>query len=220
MIEQTIIKFKRKINKKIETGDKFGRLEVIEKGYKKNNHWYYKCRCECGNTVFINGSKLNNGNTKSCKCLRKEMVTKHRLIGSPEYQSWQSMIQRCINPNNSSYDNYGRRGISVCPDWLNSFEKFYMDMGKRPRGLTLERINNDGNYKPSNCKWATRIEQSRNKRKRKDNKTGITGVCWDKRYQKYVAQIMVGNKRYFLGYFDQIKNAIVARETAEEKYWK
>ena len=99
----------------------------------------------------------------------------HGKSRSREYGSWQTMVQRCTNPNNTNYFKYGARGITICDSWRDSFEAFYNDMGKRPEGTTLDRIDNDGNYEPNNCRWATITEQNWNKRPKK-NSTGYPGI--------------------------------------------
>jgi hypothetical protein len=125
----------------------------------------------------ITGGNLKYGISKSCGCLSREVTSKrlrlrpihektHGLTYSPEYVSWDSMIQRCTNPKNRAWRYYGARGIRVCNRWLRSFAAFYADMGRRPVGRSLDRRKNDGNYSPSNCRWATKATQMSNKRQR------------------------------------------------------
>ena len=138
----------------------------------------------------------------------------------PEYRSWSSMIERCTNPNHEYYNDYGNRNITICERWRNSFESFLEDMGPKPSFIhTLERIDNNGNYEPGNCKWGTKMEQSRNQRLRKDNKTGVRGLYWNKRLSKWGLEIRANGKRIHVGTYDTIEEAAKARELAEEKYW-
>ena len=134
-------------------------------------------KCECGRTSTALASKLVNGRQKSCGCYRKELLEagnlKHGFASrnkpSPEYKTWVSMLGRCHNAKDRAYRNYGARGIKVCDAWRASFENFIRDMGRRPsKDLTLDRIDNDGNYEPGNVRWATRQAQSRNRRPAKD----------------------------------------------------
>ena len=136
---------------------------------------------------------------------------KHGMARTPEYKSWQSMVQRCTNPGNRDFKNYGGRGIRVCDRW-KAFPNFYADMGDRPEGLTIERIDNDKGYSPGNCKWVTCFEQNQNQRMDSANKTGVVGVSFDKKSKRYRVQVKRNGKAYHLGYFDTIQGATVARQ--------
>lgn len=142
---------------------------------------------------------------------------KHGFSRSKVHGVWISMRQRCTNPNSQGYADYGGRGIKVCERW-NSFLNFLEDMGDRPEGMTLDRINNDGDYEPSNCRWATRLEQNHNQRTRKSNTSGYSGVYFDARKMKWCARIRLNYKRIHLGYFEDIKDAAIAREEAESNW--
>ena len=141
---------------------------------------------------------------------------KHGITGMSEYKTWWGMIGRCTNPDDPAFKSYGGRGITVCNSW-KQFINFFADMGNRPEGLTLERVNNDGGYSPDNCKWATWSEQNNNRRLRKDNKTGVSGVSWNKRAKKYVAYKKVQGKRIYLGYFVNLGEAAGVLKTFNEK---
>lgn len=130
------------------------------------------------------------------------------------------MIGRCECETDTNYHNYGARGIKVCDRWRNSFEDFFFDMGERPSlKHSLDRIDVNGNYEPSNCRWVTKEIQMQNRRMLKNNKSGVNGVYLNKN-GKYHAQISVNNKRKHLGFFNTIEDAIDARKKAEQKYWK
>lgn len=159
------------------SGRRFGRIVVLrEDGRDKHNKPLWMCLCDCGKERTVLGNSLSRNKTKSCGCLQSEVVTnmstKHghakRGHETTEHIIWSLMIQRCTNPSSTNYKYWGGRGINVCERWLHSFEAFYADMGERPsKKYSLDRIENDGNYEPSNCKWSTRTEQRMNQRRTK-----------------------------------------------------
>jgi len=157
---------------------KFGRLKVIsitDERQRKGIVW--KCLCKCGNEILVSSRHLQDGGTKSCGCWNTErtrkMGKKSRVHGhswkngkqlkSPEYYSWATMKQRCLNKNAPNYDYYGGRGIRICEEWM-AFPNFLNDMGKRTKGKSLDRIDPDGNYEPENCRWSNPDVQVKNRR--------------------------------------------------------
>jgi hypothetical protein len=182
------------------TGKRFGRWHVIallperqRNTRERQRHTHWLCRCDCGGEGIVRGDKLIKGLSKSCGCISKEMFvkrvtkhghTKHRLH-SRAYSCWKNMKGRCLNPQHKQYPDYGGRGITVCQRWL-IFENFYADMGDPPPDLSLDRINNNGNYEPGNCRWATVAEQLANRRprsKRRRKRSSLAAL------QSYVAAL-------------------------------
>ncbi len=158
---------------KDRVGKRYGRLTALECiGYDKRQNAVWRCSCDCGNMTKVCGSDLERPQgrgSKSCGCLCKEINSRlhriHGMEGTKEYRAWRSMKTRCFLPNHPAYKNYGARGITVCDRWMHSFANFFVDMGLAPEsGRSLDRINNDGNYEPGNCRWATRSQQRRNRR--------------------------------------------------------
>lgn len=166
---------KHESNAKDITGQKFGRLTVVKRAGTKDNRAMWLCRCECGNELIVEGHKLRSGNTKSCGCYQRDIAretqTKHNGSNSRLYGVWNGMVQRCTNKNNCSYKRYGARGIKVCDEWFDfgTFQEWALANGYNPNAkrneCTLDRINNNGNYQPDNCRWIDIKKQCQNTRR-------------------------------------------------------
>jgi hypothetical protein len=155
------------------TGKRFGRLTVLEFDHKdKYYNSYWKCRCDCGNELIATAGRLRSGHSKSCGCYSRERAaevcktrTTHNLSKHPLYGVWSNMIARCENPKNPDFQNwYGSKGVTVCDEWRNDFKVFYdwAMLNGYKKGLTIDRVNGEGNYEPDNCRWVTPKKQANN----------------------------------------------------------
>lgn len=178
-----------------------------------------KFLCSCGDEFesFISNVKKNH--TKSCGCRQKQVASmihrKHGLSEHPLHAQWGWIKQRCYNKNVAAYKHYGGRGITICAEWRYDFKAFYDYVTQLDNygesGMTLDRIDNDGNYEPGNMRWATRHEQNTNQRKRKDNKSGYIGVRPYNDKQKWYSDIRVNGKCFYLGVYGTPEHAVIAR---------
>lgn len=205
-------------------GQKFGRLTVV--GFKE---WYeqkdqrisvWNCICDCGNEHSTRRTNLQD--YSSCGCWKSEKLseiqTKHNMYGTPTYKSWLKMKERCLSESYKEKEYYQDRGIEICPEWIKSFESFYKDMGERPEGTSLDRIDVDKGYYKENCRWADLTIQSYNRRMHSNNTSGRTGV-----YQlssgNWKAQISHYKETIVLAYDVSFEEACKAREQGELKYY-
>lgn len=199
------------------TGRRFGRFIVEE--WVGGHGAKYRCRCDCGMVKMVCGSLLCSGRTKSCGCLRREVTGKrarhHGLNKTPTHTCWVHIRSRCENPKNAGYYKYGARGIRVCERW-RKFENFLADMGPRPSPKhSIDRIDNDGNYEPGNCRWADALTQLYNRRHRSPHGFGVE----INRNGTFTAVIAKDGVKQYLGTFKTTEEAGKARREAERRLW-
>lgn len=214
------------------TGNRYGNL-IVEKLQERvirlsDNKpiYYWLCKCDCGNTKISSTNNLTSGNTRSCGCLLLDyQQNTPRKIPKDlikMYSNLYNAINRCNNPKSTYYDYYGGRGITITDRWMGGeqgFNNFLEDMGKCPKGLSLDRIDVNKGYYKENCRWASDSEQSFNTRKYKNNTSGRTGVLWNKSRNNWIAEISKEGKRNRLGSFGTFEEAVLAREKAEIEYY-
>lgn len=180
------------------------------------------CVCECGKRRSVLLRSLVSGNTKSCGCLLAkntgDRTRRHGMYRTKEYSAWAAMLARCTNPNHPNYKHYGGRGITVDESW-SVFDNFIRDMGRRPKGASIERVDNNMGYSKTNCVWADRFTQARNKRPRADNTSGVRGVGYDKTTGMWKVQLYFEGKNVWGGRFKEISAAIEKRRALEAACW-
>ena len=194
-----------------------GMMYPTENSKRKRGFGIYKCGF-CGTKFKAHTLNVKFGNTKSCGCYQKRRASEtnktHGLIGIKLYYTWAKIKDRILNLKNKQYNDYGGRGITICEEWKNDFVSFYnwaIENGyEENKGLSIDRIDNEGNYCPENCRWATKTIQNRNQRMQKNNTSGFKGVCYYKKNNKYVAYICVNKKNTHLGSFQTAEEGAIA----------
>lgn len=207
---------------KYQAGNKYGLLTIVSEGPKaeylgKRQVW---CKCDCGNEALtlVPTNNLVSGNTTSCGCVGIESRKTHGMSHTRTYQIHEGMLRRCRPDLAEDFPYHAGKGIKVCEEW-RSFEAFFADMGECPDGLSLDRIDPNGNYEKDNCRWATNSWQGYNKGLDPNNSSGKSGVSWYTQNEKWSAEIHVENQHIRLGMFPNFEDAVKAREEAELKYY-
>lgn len=207
-------------------GKKFGRWTVIKRsGSNKGSKPMWLCQCECGNQGIINGASLRKGDSTSCRCYMREVSTTHGMYKSRLNKTYRGMKQRCLNYKNNRYHYYGGRGITMCEEWLGeigpvNFINWALSNGYTDE-LSIDRIDNEGNYEPSNCRWVNQAAQCRNRGIKTNNKSGAEGVWLRTGRANEAWRVTIGanGKNVNLGTFHVFEDAVKARKEAELKYW-
>lgn len=211
----------------MEIGFKSGMLTYVEDApiHTTIGSYTYSqvlCKCDCGESVIVRKSRFVGNRAFSCGCVRNHksgLHKKHSHYDTPEYQSWFAMKARCNNPNNESYHSYGGRGITY-PDKWTSFGGFWEDMGStHASGLSIDRIDPNGNYCKENCRWSTASVQAYNQRQSKANKSGKTGVHWETKSKKWRVKFTLNNNEEILGYYKYLWEAVYVRMQKEQEIY-
>lgn len=216
-----------KIKNPLQIGQRFSRLVVIGEGFVEKEAATYPVRCDCGTEKSVRKQALVSGATQSCGCLNAELVASrkntltHGMSGTTEHNAWLSMRRRCYLESDTGYTNYGGRGIKVCDRWSESFENFFEDMGNRPSpGMSVERLDVNGDYTPENCVWADKTAQMFNRRKFKGCKSQYIGVTYEDGRNKPWRVTLKKNKRVvFSGSFYTEEAAARAYDDACEEHY-
>lgn len=211
-------------------GNRFGKLVIVSNGDtikhgNGNTTRQLWCRCDCGNPelTLVRANNLQSGNTTSCGCVGEESRKTHGLSHTRTYSIHESMLRRCKPELADKFPYHAGRGVKVCSRWNpklgGSFENFLADMGEAPENMSLDRIDVNGDYEPSNCRWATNSVQGYNKNLDPNNTSGKTGVSFYTHCGKWSAEIHVDGKHIRLGMFDSFQRAVEVRKRAELQYY-
>ena len=216
------------------TGRKFGRLTALYTVPNNTHHTRWHCVCECGRTKDVLQQNLCNGHVRSCGCFHaernKEKINafnssmnreSHNETKTKLYHTWIGMKSRCYDPKSTAYKNYGGRGITICPEWRDSFLAFkaWAYSHGYAEDLSIDRIDVNGDYSPENCRWVSNSIQQFNKRKSNRNTSGFVGVSWRKKENRWIAYITKDYKMHYLGSFASLDDAISARKQAEIEFF-